>query len=198
VTPAITANVNGSYQFQVPDAGAHFATGRGLVGGTVALGPDGTLSLLGGVSVYATEGRDTKVRPSGSLAYTQRFAAFVVSARFESGYQNNSSAIDATGVTFTRSAGVFLTTTQLLFRQLTATLGVRWVENQFEQTSTFGGPPGTKDRTWDFDVSLGYPLARSLSLGLGYTGTIRTSTQSSADFCENRVRLGLTYQYTLF
>jgi uncharacterized protein (PEP-CTERM system associated) len=197
VTPAITANVNGSYQFQVPDAGAHFATGRGLAGGTVALGPDGTLSLLGGVSLYATEGQETKVRPSGSLAYTQRFATFVLSARFESGYVNNSSAIDATGVTFTRSAGVFLTTTQLLFRELTATLGVRWVENQFEQSSTFGGPPGTKDRTWDFDASLSYPLARSLSLGLGYTGTIRTSTQSSADFYENRVRLGLTYQYNL-
>ena len=47
-------------------------------------------------------------------------------------------------------------------------------------------------------MSFDYALARSLFLTLGYTGTIRDSTQSSADYYENRVRLGLRYEYTLF
>jgi hypothetical protein len=198
VTTATSAVLTGSYEYEEPDSGAHFSTGTGRVGGTFAFGPDGALTLLAGASVFSEEGQDTKVRPSGSLAYTHRFAAFVVRALFDSGFRNDSTSLDSTGVTFTRSAGIFVTSTQLLFRELTGTLGVRWTEEEFEQSSTFGGPPGTKDRTWDFDVSIRYALARSLFLGLGYTGTIRNSTQSSADFYENRVRLGLTYEYILF
>ena len=198
ISPAISAVLIGSYEYQEPDSGLHFSTGIGRVGGTFAIGPDGTFELQGGVSTFMTEGQDTEVKPSFLLAYTQRFAAFVVRADFLSGYQNRTSAIDATGATYNRSAGIFVTTSELLFRSLSATAGVRWTEEEFLQTSTFGGPPGTKDRTWDFDVSLGYPLARSLSLVLGYTLTIRDSTQDSADYYENRVRLGLRYEYTLF
>jgi len=156
------------------------------------------LELQGGFSAFTTQGADTEVRPSFLVAYSHRFAAFVVRADFLSRFENQTSAIDSTGLTYTRSAGIFVTTSELLFRSLTATVGVRWREEEFFQTSTFGGPPGTKDRTWDFDVSFGYPLARSLFLVLGYTGTIRDSTQDSADFYENRVRLGLRYEYTLF
>ena len=198
LTPVVSAVVTGSYEYEEPDAGAHFSDGRGLVGGTLTLGPDGSLTLLAGVSTFSTQDRGTKVRPSESLTYTHRFAAVAVSARYEEGYENRSGAVDSTGVTFTRSAGIFVTTTALLFRQLTGTLGVRWTEEKFEQTSTFGGPPGTKDRTWDIDVSIRYLLARAVSIDLGYTATIRTSTQDSAEFHENRVRLGLRYEYTLF
>jgi predicted porin len=197
-TPAISAILFGSYEYQEPDTGEPFATGIGRVGGTFAIGPDGTLELQGGFSTFMTQGEETKLRPSFLLAYTQRLASVVVRADFLSGFENRSDALDATGVTFTRSAGLFVTTSELLFRQLTGTAGIRWTQEEFQQTSTFGGPPGTKDQTWDFDVSISYPLARSLSLGLGYTGTIRTSDQSSAGYYENRVRLGLRYTYTLF
>jgi len=198
VTPAISAVLFGAYQYQEPDSGPSFSTGIGRVGGTLAIGPDGTLELQGGVSVFNTRGQDTDVKPSFLLAYTQRFAAFVVRADFVSGYDNRTSAIDTAGVTYRQSAGLFLTTSELLFRRLIATVGVRWTQEEFQQRSTFGGPPGTTDNTWDFDVSFAYPLARSLSVVVGYTGTIRDSDQTSADFYENRVRLGLRYEYNLF
>ena len=198
ITPAISAILFGSYEYQEPDTGDYFTTGTGRLGGTFAIGPQGTLELQGGFSAFTTQGADTEVRPSFLVAYSHRFAAFVVRADFLSGFENQTSAIDSTGLTYTRSAGIFVTTSELLFRNLTGTVGIRWTEDEFFQTSTFGGPPGTKDRTWDFDVSISYLLARSLSLVLGYTGTIRDSSQNSADFYENRVRLGLRYDYTLF
>ena len=103
--------------------------------------------------------------------------------------------MDNTGVTASRSVALFLTS--LAFRDLTATLGARWSENRFEQTTAAGGPAGTKDRTWDIDALLRYYILRPLSLTLGYTFTIRTSTSPTAEFLENRVRFGLTYQHNI-
>jgi len=143
-TPTISGVLIGSYEYQEPDIGEPFATGIGRVGGTFALGPDGTFELQGGFSTFMTQGADTKLRPSFLLAYSQRFATFVVRADFLSGFDNRSDALDSTGVTFTRSAGIFVTNTELLFRQLTGTVGVRWTEEEFQQTSTFGGPPAPK------------------------------------------------------
>ena len=48
------------------------------------------------------------------------------------------------------------------------------------------------------DLAFRYLLARSLFLTLGYVGTFRFSTQESAEFNENRVRLGVTYEYNPF
>jgi uncharacterized protein (PEP-CTERM system associated) len=103
--------------------------------------------------------------------------------------------VDNTGVTRLRTASVALTITA--FRDLTATLQAAWTENRFEQTTVAGGPAGTRDRTWDLEAGLQYLLARSVALSLQYVLTIRTSTTETAEFVENRIRLGLVYQYGL-
>jgi Putative beta-barrel porin 2 len=196
VTPTISAGVTGFYQFHEPDVGRDSTLGRSRAIGTVAIGPDGNLQAEAGADVFAHQADDTKVRPSFLAAYTHRFVPFTVSARYEQGYKSDFEELDSGGVTFTRSAGIFLTSSY--FRDLTGTFGIRYEENEFEQTTLFGAPAGTTDRTWSFDLELRYMIVRSLFLITGYTGTIRNSTQESAEFYENRVHLGVTYQYDLF
>ena len=195
LSPAIIPGVTGYYQFQEPDVGPHFSLGRGQATGTFSFGPDGTLDVGAGGDLFAQQGVSTQVRPSGFLAYTHRFSAFAVTARYQHGYLNNSLGVDGSGVTLTRSAGIFLTSGY--FRNLTTTFGIRYDENQYEQTTTVAAA-GTTDRTWAVDLLFRYLIVRSLFLTLGYSGTFRSSTQESAEFNENRVRLGLTYEYNPF
>jgi hypothetical protein len=81
---------------------------------------------------------------------------------------------------------------------VTATLGGRYEENEYQLTTALGAPAGTKDQTWAIDAEIRYLLVRSLFLTLAYNGTFRTSTQEGNAFNENRVRVGISYQYDLF
>jgi hypothetical protein len=196
VTPTIGAGLAGSYEFQEPDTGSHFSLGRGRVTSTIGVGPEGKLEAAAGVDVFSREEDTTLVRPSFLAAYTHRFATFAVTARYEQGFRSRFQDVDSSGVTFTRSAGLFFTTA--FFRNTVGTLGLRYEENEFQDTTVLGAPAGTTDHTWSVDVEVRYMIIRSLFLVAGYNGVIRTSTQDSAEFYENRVRLGMTYQYTLF
>ena len=195
-TPTITAGMMGYYQFQEPDVGRHFSLGRGRATGTFVIGPDGTLNLEAGADVFAFQGDSTEVKPSFLFAYTQRFLAFSVSARYEHGYVNRYTDVNNSGVTLTRSAGVFFTSS--FFRDLTPTLGVRYEENDYQNTTLQGARAGTVVRTLAFDVLFRYLIVRSLFLNFGYSGTFRISTVQSEEYNENLFRVGLTYQYDLF
>ncbi len=195
VTPTVSAGVTGFYQFQEPDVGRNFSLGRGRAVGTLAVARDGSLQAEVGADVFSQERASTKVRPSVLAAYTHRFRAFDVTGRYEQGYRNNSENLDDTGVTFTRTGAILFTTS--FFRDLTNTFGVRYEENNY-QTPVLGIPLDTTDRTWSVDLGFRYLIVRSLFLTAGYSGTFRQSTQETAEFYENRVSLGMTYQYDLF
>jgi hypothetical protein len=195
VTQTVSAGVTGYYQYQENDSGRYGTLGRGRAVGNFALGPNGTLLAEAGADTFSLQGGSLEVRPSVLVDYTHRFLAFAVTARYEQGYLNRALDIDDTGVSFTRTAGIFLRSSY--FRNLTTTLGLRYEENTYE-TATLGIPVDTTDRTWSLDAELRYQLVRSLFLTLAYSGTFRLSTQETAEFNENRVRLGATYQYNLF
>jgi hypothetical protein len=195
-TPTITAGPEGYYEYQEPDIGRHFSLGRGRATAIIGFGAGGTVELGAGADVFAFEGSSTEIKPSFLFSYTKSFMAFSVTARYEHGYVNRYSQLDNSGVTLTRSAGVFVTSS--FIRNLTATLGLRYEENEQATTTFQGGLAGTKDTTYSVDVYLRYLLIRSLFLTAGYTGTFRTSTQESDEFNENLVRIGMTYQYNLF
>jgi Putative beta-barrel porin 2 len=195
-TPAITAGMTGYYEYQDFDTGGLFSLGRGMVTANVAVGTGGMFNLGAGADVFDAQGAPVEVRPNFLLDYTHRFLGVAVSARYEQGYVNRFNDIGNSGVTFTRSAGVFLTSS--ILRDLTATLGIRYEENDYQITTVYGQPAGTKDRTVAADVALRYLLVRSLFLTLGYTGTFRLSTQQANEFNENIFRAGLTYEYGFF
>ncbi len=200
VTPTISAGVSGGYQYQEPDQETdsvrRFSIGRGRAIGRVGVGPDGNLLVEAGADVFARQDESTKVRPGILASYTHRFLAFAITARYEQGYRARFEEVDNSGVTFTRSAGIFLTSSY--FRDLTATLGFQYEENKFQDTTLLGAPAGTTDRTYSVTAELRYLLVRWLFLTAGYTGTFRISTQDADEFNENRVRVGVTYQYNLF
>jgi hypothetical protein len=196
VTPTVNAGLTAYYERQNPDTGRDFSIGRARVTTAIGFGPDGTLTAGVGPDVFWQPDDSTSVRASVLAAYTHRFATFSVTARYEQGYRNRSEELDPS-ITFTRLAGIFLRTAY--FRNTIGTFGFRYEENEFQVTSlAAGAPAGTTDRTWSIDLDIRYLLVRSLFLRLGYIGTIRTSTQESAEFYENRVSLGLTYEYFLF
>jgi len=196
LSPTASLTLSTGFTHHDEERGQDFISGRTRVGGTFALGPDGSLDVSGGAEVFSPREGNSTVRPSASVAWTQRFSLFSLSVRYEDGFQLRFQTVDNTGVTASRSVALLLTS--LAFRDLTATLSARWTENRFEQTTAAGGPAGTKDRTWDVDALLRYYILRPLSLTLGYTLTIRTSTTPTAEFVENRIRFGLTYQHDLF
>jgi hypothetical protein len=198
LTPTITANLSGQFTDHIADQvqAQDYWIGRGRVGGVVTLGPSGSLSAQAGVDVFAPQNKSTSIYPSVVALWTQRFSYFAVSASYNQSFQENFQSLDNTGVSFVRSASVYLTS--LTFRDLTATVGARWNWQKFEQSTTSGGPAGTKETTWDLECRLEYALARRLVLTLGYIYTIRSSTDPTAAFVENRVRLGLTYRYDIF
>ncbi|HSC72133.1 MAG TPA: outer membrane beta-barrel protein, partial [Candidatus Methylomirabilis sp.] len=197
LTPTVTATLAG--QFTQHDAeqaqGEDFRIGRVVAGGEWAFSPDGSLSGQAGASVFAPQGSETTVRPSVLALWTQRFLYFSLSASYSSGFQADFQSVDSTGVSFVQSASVYLRS--LAFRDLAGTVGVRWNRQEFEQSST-SRVGGTTESTWDLEARLEYILARPLVLTLGYIYTIRSSTDPTAAFVENRVRLGLTYRYDLF
>jgi predicted porin len=196
ISPTASLTLTAGFTHHDQERGEDFMGGRGRIGGTFALGPDGLLDVSGGAEIFAPRGRDESVRSSVSVAWTQRFALFSLSLQYTDGFQLRFQTVDNTGVTGSRSAALVLTS--LAFRDLAANLGVRWTENRFEQTTLAGGPAGTTDRTWDIEAGLRYNILRPLSVSLAYTFTIRTSTTPTAEFYENRVRFGLTYQHSLF
>jgi hypothetical protein len=195
LTQTASAGVTGYYQYQENDSGRHGTLGRGRAVGTFALGPDGTLLAEAGADTLTLQDASTEVRPSVLVDYTHRFFAFAVTVRYEQGYLNRTLDVSDEGVTFTRSAGIFVRSSY--FRNLSTTVGLRYGENTFE-TAVPGIPVGTTDRTWSVDAEMRYSIMRSLFLTLGYNGTFRISTQETEEFNENRVRLGLTYEYNLF
>lgn len=196
-TSAFSAGLAGYYLFQEPDVGLNFSIARSRLTGTLGVGPSGTLETEAGADFFTQEGDSTKVRPSVLAAYTHRFSVLAVILRYEQGFRNRFGVeIDDSGVTFTRSAGIFLVSSY--FRDLTVTLGFNYQENTWENASVGGAPVGTTDRTWGFNADLRYQIARPLFLTLGYAGLIRTSTDPTEEFYENVVRLGMTYRYQLF
>ncbi len=196
ITPTTSGTLNASFTQHDSEQGQDFKIYEGRLGATTSLGPDGSLSASGGVSVFDPTDGELSVRPSVSVSWTQRFPLFAVSAQYQEGFATRFQAVDNTGVTATRSAVLSLTSTA--FRDVAASLIGRWTENRFEQTTTAAGPAGTRDRTWDVDANIRYAVIRWLYVYVGYALTIRTSTISTNEFLENRVRLGITGQYDFF
>jgi len=195
-TPRITGTLSASFGSQTPDVGQDFAIYGANAGAVMALTPDSTLSVSMGPQVFAPRGSPSSITPSTSISYTKQFAHFSLSAQYTNGLQTNFTAINNTGVTQTRAASVSLATST--FRDLTASLAGIYAESNFKQTTVAGAAAGTTDRTWNANLAIQYSLLRWLSLSLGYTFTIRTSTEATAGFYENNVRLALTAQYTPF
>jgi hypothetical protein len=196
IDPTLDGALTATFTYHDSDRDQDFYIYGAILGGTKRFASGGSLSVFIGPQVFAPRGDPVKVRPSGSISWNQPFTFFSLMAQYSAGYNQNFGAIDNTGVTFTQLADISLVSTAI--RNLTANLGIRWEENRFEQTTIATGSAGTVDRTWNVDLGIRYYLIRWLSLGLGYTLTMRTSTQASAEFLENRVRLGLTAQYTPF
>ena len=200
LTPTISATLSGLFTYHDPDRDPNLMIGRARLGVTGAFGPYGSLAAEAGVGVFNQQNDSTSVRPSILLNWTQQFTLFSLSAAYQQDYQENFQQVTNAGVTFTRSAGLVLTSSGMLFRDLTATLTGQWVENRFQLAvpGQNGVSAGTVDRTWNLGMEIRYLILRGLSLVLGYTATIRTSTDPNAEFLENRVRFGLTYQYDIF
>jgi hypothetical protein len=196
LTPTASATLSGLFTYHNSERGSDFIIGRARLGGVMSLGPGGSLEANAGADVFDPQDEAAKIQPSISVVWSQRFAFFSLSAQYQQGFQERFQEVDNTGVTFTRSFAFLVSSS--VFRDLTATLGVRWQENEFQQTTLTGVQAGTRDRTWDVEARLQYLLARSLVLTLGYVATIRTSTDPTVGFLENRVRLGITYQYDIF
>jgi hypothetical protein len=195
LTPVANATLSARFSYHDSEQAQDFMLGGARLGGTLALGPEGSLAADAGGDVFAPLDASPRLSANASVVWNQRFSLFSVSATYLEGFTSRFQAVDNTGVARNRSATIAVTS--LAFRDLSATLGVNWTENRFEQTTVAGGPAGTVDRTWNLDAGIRYLLARSLVLSLQYALTIRTSTIPTAEFLENRVRLGLSYQHDL-
>jgi len=200
LTPTVSGTLSGLFTYHNSERDPDLMIGRGRLGVTAALGPYGSIAAEAGVGVFAQQNDSTRVRPSILLNWTQQFTLFSLSAAYQQDFQENFQQVTNAGVTLTRSAGLVLSSTGLLFRDLTTTLTGQWVENSFHLTvpGLNGVSAGTVDRTWNLGAEIRYLILRGLSLVLGYTATIRTSTDPTAEFLENRVHFGLTYQYDIF
>jgi len=204
--PVLTGTFSGLFTHHDADRvlSPDYITGRSRVGAVWSYGPTGSVEAAAGADVFSPQNPSpllledvgTKVRPSVSVRWTHGFRPFTLSAAYDQTYQANLTSIDNAGLSFTRTAGVTLTT-GALFRDLTATLAFNWVSNEFQQTTT-RVREGTKDQTWNVEAGIRYYILRPLSLTLGYVLTLRDSTDPTAGFVENRVRFGLTYQHDLF
>ena len=198
LTPTLSTTLSGTFTAHDPDQSQsqRFQIGRVRAGGVWAYSPEASLSAQAGVDVYAPRGATVTARPSAMALWTQRFSYFSVTASAEQSFQEDFQSVDNTGVSLVRSASLYLTS--MAWRDLTATAGVRWNWQQFEQSTTNGGPAGTKQGTWDLHARLEYLMARPLRLALDYVYTIRSSTQPTAGFVENRVSLSFSYQYDVY
>jgi predicted porin len=196
LTPTLTGILTGLFTTHDDDleTGTDFVITRGRVGVSWTLGPERTLEVQAGADYYDPDPGSGDVRPSGLLAYTQRFAWFAVTADYQAGFQERFQEVDNAGVTYTQQAGVVLTTTA--FRALTGTLALRWSYNDF-QTTTTTVTEGTKEHTYDIELGVRYQILRPLFAYAGYVLTIRDSDDPAEEFTENRIRFGLTYTFDL-
>jgi len=205
--PILTGTFSGLFTYHNADRGLSpdYITGRSRVGAVWSYGPTGSVEAAAGVDVFspqnqsplAPEEAGTNARPSVSIRWTHGLRLFTLSAAYDQTYQANFTSLDNTGLSFTRTAGASLATTGALLRDLTATLAFNWISNDFELT-TIRVREGTKEQTWNVEAGIRYYILRPLSLALGYVLTLRDSTDPTAGFVENRVRIGLTYQHDLF
>jgi len=206
--PTLSGTLYGLFTYHNSDqaTAVDYILGRGRIGPTWNYSPTGSFEVTGGVDVLSPQNSPsplaiaqtgTQVRPSALVRWADGFTYIGIAATYDQSYQANFTSVVNTGLAFTRTAGLMLTTTGQLFRDLTASLGVNWVENDY-QLSTINVGSGTKDRTFNIDTEIRYYILRSLSLTLGYNFTIRNSTDPTAGFYENRVRFGLTYQFDRF
>lgn len=212
VIPELSATLYGlaTYHDADRDVAVDYWIGRFRPGVLWTYAPTGSVEASVGVDVFApsvsrfpgllpliVEVPDTTVQPSIFFRWSHGFRPVTISAQYSQSYQGNFTSIENTGVSFSRTAGVAVSTTGALFRDLSASLAFNWVQNEYQQT-TLNVRRGTTDNTFNVDFSLRYYILRALSLTLGYVFTIRDSTNASDDFYENRFRVGLSYQYDIF
>lgn len=194
-TPTFTGTASTYLNYYTPDVGEEYATYGGNVGGNWTLSPVSSLSVSVGVGVFAPRFLSNNIIPTSAISYTRRFSWIYLLAQYTHGFQTNLTALNNTGVSQVRQALITLTTSA--FRNVSMGLTLRWAQNQFEQSTPGGVVAGTTDQTYDVEFSIGYSILRWLYLSAGYTFTLRDSTQPSAEFYENRVRLNLTATYDL-
>lgn len=196
LTPTINATGLGSFTWHKQDVGDlyNFVLGKAQVGATVTLGPEGSMIVAeAGGQIYAPEQGNSKISPSGRIAWTQRFSYVSLTASYDDGFQNNSLGISPTGLSEVRSAALLLETAA--FRDVTATLGGRWNWERHEQATPAGGPSGAWTTTWEARAGIRYLFFRSLTLALTYVLTNRVSDQANDEYLENNIQLSLSYNY---
>ncbi len=212
LTPTLTARLLGSFTYHDPDSpiAVELLSGNVGIGGSWQYSPTGSLDLGAGVSIFSPQANQspsltpllvsnstTQYRPSLVFRWSQGFPYFVLSAQYSQLYVTDFGSAQFFNSSFTRTAGITLSTTGSLFRNLTGTLGVNWVQNEFPVT-TINVRAGTTQDTFNVDFGVRYYFLGGLSLNLGYVFTIRDSTNPTEEFYENRFRIGITYQYNLF
>jgi hypothetical protein len=205
--PILTGTFSGLFTYHNADRALSpdYITGRSRVGAAWSSGPTGSVEVTAGAEIFSPQNPSpliadetgTTARPSVSVRWAHGFRLFTVSAAYDQIYQSNFTSLESTGLSFTRTAGASLATTSALFRDLTATLAFNWIWNEFQLT-TIQVREGTKDQTWNVEAGIRYYILRRLSLTLGYVLTLRDSTDPTAEFVENRFRIGLTYQHDIF
>jgi hypothetical protein len=198
--------------YHKPDSpiAVEYFSGNVGIGGSWRYSPTAVLELGGGIGVFSPQEAQlpaltplvadstTQVRPSVLLRWSQEFLYFVLSALYSQLYVPDFGSVEFFNLSFTRTAGITLSTTGSVFRNLTGTLGVNWVQNEYPLT-TINVRADTTENTFNVDFGIRYYLTPGgLSLNLGYVFTIRDSTTPTEDFYENRFRIGLSYQYNLF
>ncbi len=212
LTQTLTARLLGSLTYHKPDSAVavEYYTGDVGIGGLWLYSPTGRIELGAGVTVFSPQENEfpsltpllvadstTQIRPSVLFRWSQEFQYVSLSAQYSQLYVPDFGSVQFFNLTYQRTAGITLSTTGALFRNLTGTLGVNWVQNDYPVT-TINVRAGTTQDTFNVDFGIRYYLIGGLSLNLGYIYTIRDSTNPTEDFYENRFRIGLTYQYNLF
>ncbi len=211
LTPTLNARLLGTLTYHKPDSpiAVEYYSGNVGIGGSWRYSPTGNLELGAGIGVFSPQTNQfpsltpllvanstTQYRPDFVFRWTQEFLYAVLSAQYSQLYVPDFGSVEFFNLSFTRTAGITLSTTGLLFRNLTGTLGVNWVQNEYPLT-TINVRADTTQNTFNVDFGVRYYLFGGLSLNLGYVFTTRDSTNPTEDFYENRFRIGLTYQYNL-
>jgi len=212
VSPTINASLLGSVTYHDPDlsiAVEYLVANMGFIG-SWRYSPTASLELGAGVGIFSPQANappglqpllvadaTTQVRPDLLFRWSQEFLYFVISAQYTQLFVPDFGSPQFFNLSFTRTAGLTLSTPGGLVRNLIATLGVNWVQNEYPLT-TINVAAGTTQNTFNVDFGVRYYLIGGLSLNLGYVFTIRDSSVPTQDFYENRFRIGLNYAYNLF
>ncbi len=212
LTQALNARFLGSLTYHSPDSpiAVPYFTGNVGIGGSWRYSPTASLDLGVGVGIFSQQANEfpglapslvaeqtTQIRPDFVLRWSQEFLYFVISAQYTQLYVPDFGSPQFFNLSYTRTAGLSLSTTGALFRNLTGTLGVNWVQNNYPLT-TINVRADTTQETFNIDFGVRYYLIGGLSLNFAYVFTTRDSTDPTQDFYENRFRIGLTYQYAGF